>query len=126
MRKRADINRRVAVITGSSRGIGFETSLTLAENGFTVYATVHNIDNASNLLGTASKRNPPVEVVQLDVTNDTSVQQGIQSIKEKEVKIDLLVNNAAFTQLGSVEDLSTEEIYSQFNTNVFGIFRTIR
>jgi NAD(P)-dependent dehydrogenase (short-subunit alcohol dehydrogenase family) len=126
MRNKTDAKQRVAVVTGSSRGIGIETSLTLAENGFTVYATVRNIDKASNLMDVTINRNLPIKVVQLDVTNDTSVQQAFQYIVEREGHIDLLVNNAAYTQLGSVEDLSSEEVQSQFNTNVFGIFRTIR
>lgn len=126
MRNKTDAKQRVAVVTGSSRGIGLETSLTLAENGFTVYATVRNIDKASNLMDVTINRNLPIKVVQLDVTNDTSVRQAIQYIVEREGHIDLLINNAAYTQLGSVEDLSSEEVQSQFNTNVFGIFRTIR
>jgi|SRR5919106_132709 NAD(P)-dependent dehydrogenase (short-subunit alcohol dehydrogenase family) len=126
MKNNIESKKRVAVITGSSRGIGFETSLTLAENGFAVYATVRNVDKASNLMENASRRNLPIEVVQLDVTDDNSVAQAIQSIDDKEDNIDVLVNNAAYTQLGSVEDLSSEEVQSQFNTNVFGIFRTIR
>ncbi|MPZ08146.1 MAG: SDR family NAD(P)-dependent oxidoreductase [Nitrososphaeraceae archaeon] len=126
MRNKTDAKQRVAVVTGSSRGIGIETSLTLAENGFTVYATVRNIDKASNLMDVTINRNLPIKVVQLDVTNDTSVRQAIQYIVEREGHIDLLINNAAYTQLGSVEDLSSEEVQSQFNTNVFGIFRTIR
>lgn len=126
MRNKTDAKQRVAVVTGSSRGIGIETSLTLAENGFTVYATVRNIDKASNLMDVTINRNLPIKVVQLDVTNDTSVRQAIQYIIEREGHIDLLINNAAYTQLGSVEDLSSEEVQSQFNTNVFGIFRTIR
>jgi NAD(P)-dependent dehydrogenase (short-subunit alcohol dehydrogenase family) len=126
MRNKTDAKQRVAVVTGSSRGIGFETSLTLAENGFTVYATVRNIDKVSNLMDVTINRDLPIKVVQLDVTNDTSVRQAIQYIVEREGHIDLLINNAAYSQLGSVEDLSSEEVQSQFNTNVFGIFRTIR
>src|SRR5918996_3458763 len=126
MRNKTDAKQRVAVVTGSSRGIGIETSLTLAENGFTVYATVRNIHKASNLMDVTINRNLPIKVVQLDVTNDTSVRQAIQYIVEREGHIDLLINNAAYSQLGSVEDLSSEEVQSQFNTNVFGIFRTIR
>jgi NAD(P)-dependent dehydrogenase (short-subunit alcohol dehydrogenase family) len=73
------------------------------------------------------KNNLSIEVVKLDVTDDFSVQNAIQSIAEKEGgQIDLLVNNAGYTQLGAAEDLSSEEIQAQFNTNVFGIFRTIR
>jgi NAD(P)-dependent dehydrogenase (short-subunit alcohol dehydrogenase family) len=92
-----------------------------------VYATVLNLDNCSNILEVAKRKNLlPIEVFQLDVTDDTSVQQAIQFILKREGRIDLLVNDAGYTQLGSAEDLSSEEIYTQFNTNVFGIFRTIR
>lgn len=65
-------------------------------------------------------------VLQLDVTDDISVQQAIQFIAEKDKRIDILINNAGYTQFGAVEDLSSEEIYEQFNTNVFGVFRTIK
>lgn len=121
-------NKKVAVVTGSSSGIGLETSLTLAENNFRTYATMRNLDKASNILELAKKKNNlSIEVAKLDVTNDFSVHQAIQSIAEKEGgQIDLLVNNAGYTQLGAAEDLSSEEIQAQFNTNVFGIFRTIR
>jgi NAD(P)-dependent dehydrogenase (short-subunit alcohol dehydrogenase family) len=73
------------------------------------------------------KKNLSIEAAKLDVTDDFSVRQAIQSIAEKERgQIDLLVNNAGYAQLGAAEDLSSEEIQAQFNTNVFGIFRTIR
>ena len=115
MRNKTDAKQRVVVVTGSSRGIGIETSLSLAENGFTVYATVRNIDKASNLMDVTINRNLSIKVVQLDITNDTSVRQAIQYIVERG-HIDLLINNASYTQLGSVEDLSSEEVQSQFNT----------
>jgi NAD(P)-dependent dehydrogenase (short-subunit alcohol dehydrogenase family) len=120
--------KKVAVVTGSSSGIGLESSLTLAENNFRTYATMRNLDKASNILEPAKKKNNfSIEITELDVTNDFSVRQAIQSIAEKEEgQIDLLVNNAGYTQLGAAEDLSSEEIQAQFNTNVFGVFRTIR
>ncbi|HKI09024.1 MAG TPA: SDR family oxidoreductase [Nitrososphaeraceae archaeon] len=121
------MNQKVAVVTGSSSGIGLETSLTLAENNFRTYATMRNLDKASNILEPAEKKDLSIEVAKLDVTDDFSVHQAIQSIAEKERgQIDLLVNNAGYTQLGAAEDLSSEEIQAQFNTNVFGVFRTIR
>jgi NAD(P)-dependent dehydrogenase (short-subunit alcohol dehydrogenase family) len=119
--------KKVAVVTGSSSGIGLETSLTLAANNFRTYATMRNLDKASNILEPAKKKNLSIEVAKLDITDDFSVHRAIQSIAEKEGgQIDLLVNNAGYTQLGAVEDLSSEEIQAQFNTNVFGVFRTIR
>jgi NAD(P)-dependent dehydrogenase (short-subunit alcohol dehydrogenase family) len=71
-----DVNK-IAIVTGSSSKIGLETSLTLAENNFTTYAIMRNLDKASNILEVAERRNLPINVVQLDVTDDTSVQQAI-------------------------------------------------
>jgi NAD(P)-dependent dehydrogenase (short-subunit alcohol dehydrogenase family) len=119
-------SRKVALVTGSSSGIGLETSLTLAENKFRTYATMRNIDKAANVLELAKKRNVVLEIVKLDVNDDYSVQRGIKQIVEKEKTIDLLVNNAGYTQLGAIEDLSLNEIQAQFNTNVFGIIRLIK
>lgn len=119
-------SKNVAVVTGSSSGIGLETSLTLAENNFKTYATMRNIDKAANVLELAKKREVSIEVAKLDINDDYSIQQVIRLIVEKEKAIDLLVNNAAYTQLGAVEDLSLNEIQAQFNTNVFGIFRMIK
>jgi NAD(P)-dependent dehydrogenase (short-subunit alcohol dehydrogenase family) len=119
--------KKVAVVTGSSSGIGLETALTLAENNFRTYATMRNLKKASNILKHAEKKGLPIEVVRLDVTEDASVQQAIRSIVEKEGgQIDVLVNNAAYTMLGAAEDLSSEEIQAQFNTNLFGVFRMIK
>jgi NAD(P)-dependent dehydrogenase (short-subunit alcohol dehydrogenase family) len=120
-----DVNK-IAIVTGSSSGIGLETSLTLAENNFTTYATMRNLDKASNILEVAERKNLPINVVQLDVTDDTSVQQAIQFVGEKEGRIDLLVNNAGYALLGAAEDLSSEDIQAQFNTNLFGVYRTIK
>ena len=124
--KRNNAISKVALVTGSSSGIGLETSLTLAENNFRTYATMRNIDKASNVLELAKKRNVAVVIAKLDVDYDYSVQQAIRSIVEKEKIIDLLVNNAGYTQLGAVQDLSLHEIQAQFNTNIFGIFRMIK
>jgi NAD(P)-dependent dehydrogenase (short-subunit alcohol dehydrogenase family) len=117
---------KVAVVTGSSSGIGFETSLLLARKGFYTYATMRNLNKSKELSEITEKENLPLNVLQLDVTDDISVQQAIQFIVEEEKHIDILINNAGYTQFGAVEDLSSEEVYEQFNTNVFGVFRTIK
>jgi NAD(P)-dependent dehydrogenase (short-subunit alcohol dehydrogenase family) len=124
----AEINtkERIAIVTGSSSGIGLETALTLAENNFITYATMRNLDKSLNILEPAQRKNLSIKVLPLDVTDDISVHRSIQQIVDNESRIDLLVNNAGYTQFGAVEDLSSEEIQAQFNTNVFGVFRTIR
>ncbi len=67
----------------------------------------------------------PINVVQLDTTDDTTVKQAIQFVAEKEGRIDLLVNNTGYALLGGAEDLCSEDIQAQFNTNPFGVYRTI-
>ena len=87
---------------------------------------MRNPDKALNVLEYAKrKKNLPIDVVQLDVSDDDSTRQAISFIVKKEGQINLLVNDADYTQLWSVEDLASEEV-AQFNTNVFGVFRTIK
>lgn len=120
------LNQKVALITGSSSGIGYETALALAENGWMTYATMRDTKKQTNLLARAKDKNLKLKVIELDVDKDKSVEDAIKSVKENEKRIDLLVNNAGFSLIGAAEDLSLEEVYSIFNTNVFGVYRTIR
>src|ERR671927_1368295 len=115
---------KVAVITGSSSGIGSETSLTLARNGFLTYATMRNLDKGENLKSVATKENLPIRINQLDVTDDVSVKNTVQAILSETGRIDVLVNNAGYGLNGAFEDLAMDEIKAQYETNVFGLIRT--
>jgi len=117
---------RTAVITGSSSGIGFETSLLLARNGFHTYATMRNLDKSSKILHHANKSELPLHVIQLDVTDDKSVKEAIRKIVNEQDGIDVLVNNAGYGLVGPLEELSIEEFNEQFETNVFGAIRVIQ
>jgi NAD(P)-dependent dehydrogenase (short-subunit alcohol dehydrogenase family) len=86
---------KVAVVTGTSSGIGYETSLLLARNQFTTYATMRNMSKSHGLREIASKENIPLNVTQLDVNNDSSVNNAIDSVIKENGRIDILVNNAA-------------------------------
>ena len=116
-------NQRVAVVTGSSSGIGHETSLTLARNGFLTYATVRNPNKSENIKSLAEKEKLPLKTVQLDVTDDISVKNAIQSIIAEANRIDVLVNNAGYGLIGAFEDLAMEEIKDEYETNLFGVIR---
>src|SRR5215472_1599783 len=116
-------NQRVAVVTGSSTGNGYETSLTLPRNGFLTYATMRNLNKGDNIKSLAEKEKLPLKTVQLDVTDDTSVKNAIQSITAESRRIDVLVNNAGYAVAGAFEELSMEEIKAQFETNLFGVIR---
>src|SRR6476661_677315 len=116
----------VAVVTGSSTGNGFETSLLLAKNGFYTYATMRNLDKSTRIREIAKKDNLPLEVLQLDVTDDKSVAYAIDMVGNRHQRIDVLVNNAGYEHHGAVEDLSIEEIKTQFETNFFGAVRVTK
>jgi NADP-dependent 3-hydroxy acid dehydrogenase YdfG len=116
-------SQRVAVVTGSSSGNGYETSITLARNGFVTYATMRSLHKGENIKSLAQKEKLPLKTVQLDVTDDISVKNAIQSITFESNRIDVLVNNAGYTLAGAFEDLSMEEIKAQYETNLFGVIR---
>jgi NAD(P)-dependent dehydrogenase (short-subunit alcohol dehydrogenase family) len=118
--------RGVAVVTGSSSGIGFETSLTLARNGFYTYATMRNIRKSVSIKQMANKEALPLEVIQLDVNDDLSVKNAIEEIISDKERIDILVNNAGYGLIGSIEDISFEELKAQFETNLFGVIRVTK
>ena len=114
---------KVALVTGSSSGIGFETSLRLARAGFNTYASMRNLEKSKNITEIAKKEKLPLQVVQLDVNNDGSVKDAIVKILKADQRIDVLINNAGYGLFGSVEDTSIEEIKAQFETNFFGVVR---
>ncbi len=114
---------KVAVVTGSSSGIGFQSSLLLARNGFSTYASMRNIEKSKSITEIANKERLPLQVIQLDVNNDTTVKNAIDKIVEECKRIDVLVNNAGYDLFGALEDLSIKEIKAQFETNFFGAIR---
>jgi NAD(P)-dependent dehydrogenase (short-subunit alcohol dehydrogenase family) len=119
-----EITDHVAVVTGSSSGIGFEIALMLARNGFQTYATMRNLAKSENIKLIASKENLPIYIEQLDVTDNKSVTNAIQAIVSKADRIDVLVNNAGYALTGAFEDLAIEEIKTRYETNLFGLIRT--
>src|SRR5215212_470457 len=116
---------RIAVVTGSSSGIGFETALLLARSGFHTYATMRNLEKSKNITDIANNEKLPLQVVQLDVNDDISVKNAIDNIvaAAENKRIDVLVNNAGYGLFGPFEDISIEEIKAQFETNFFGVIR---
>ncbi|NOJ28821.1 MAG: short-chain dehydrogenase/reductase [Nitrososphaeraceae archaeon] len=117
---------QIAVVTGSSTGIGFETSLLLARNGFYTYATMRDTTKSKNFEKIVVNENLPLEVLYLDVDKSDSVKKAINKILEKNGKIDVLINNAGYGLFGALEDMSIEGIKEQFETNLFGTIRTIK
>jgi NAD(P)-dependent dehydrogenase (short-subunit alcohol dehydrogenase family) len=113
----------VAIVTGSSGGIGLATSLALARKGYLTYATMRNLAKRDSIQSVADKQHLPIRVVQLDVTDENSIKKAIQSILSEAGRIDLLVNNAGYALTGAFEDIGIDEIEAQYETNVFGVIR---
>ena len=116
-------NQKVSVVTGSSSGVGYETALILARNGFLTYATMRNTEKGESLNSISKKENIPIKILQLDVTDESSVNTAIKTIYDESGQIDVLINNAGYGLVGAFEDVSMEEIKSQFETNFFGLIR---
>jgi NAD(P)-dependent dehydrogenase (short-subunit alcohol dehydrogenase family) len=117
-------DQKVAIVTGTSTGIGYETSLILARNGFLTYATMRNLNKSEDMKLTVAKENLPIQIKQLDVTKDLSVKNAIQEISSETGRIDVIVNNAGYGLNGAFEDLAMDEVKAQYETNVYGLMRT--
>ena len=118
--------QNIALVTGSSTGIGFETSLLLARNGFYTYATMRDTRKSDNIEKIAKNENLPLKVLLMDVDNDDSVKNAIYKILDEKKKIDILINNAGYGLFGALEEISMDEAKKQFETNLFGAMRTIK
>ena len=116
-------DHKVAIVTGSSSGIGYETALVLARNGFRTYATMRNLEKAKAISDISKSEKLSLHTIKLDVTDEKSVNDAIKTIKSDAKRIDVLVNNAGYGLTGSLEDLSMSEIKAQYETNVFGLIR---
>ena len=113
--------RPVALITGCSTGIGLEASLALARRGYLVYATMRNLKKAGALRKAA--KGLPIEILVLDVDKVSDAQKAVSAILRKAGRIDVLINNAGWGAFGALEEFTDEEIWAQYETNVFGLMR---
>ena len=117
---------KVAIVTGSSSGIGFETSLALAREGYFTYATMRDTTKSDKIKEIAQKENLKINILELDVDDENSVKAAIAQILDQKQRIDVLVNNAGWGLWGCVEDVSVDEFKEQFETNFFSIIRLIQ
>ena len=117
---------KVALVTGSSSGIGYETALALARENYYTFATMRNTGKAGPIQEIAKKENLNLEVIELDVDKEDSIKSAVKVILEKKGRIDVLVNNAGYGLFGCVEDVSINELKAQFETNFFGLVALIQ
>lgn len=125
------MNQKIIVITGASTGFGRRTAERLCKDGHIVFATMRNTTSTNankkiTLEQLASKNNWHLHVVDLDVTDENSVQQAIQQIIAKHQKIDVLINNAGIWGPGVLEAFSINQWKEVFDVNVFGSIRVLK
>jgi len=109
------LKNKITLVTGVTSGIGREIAQLLAEQGARVFGTVRNPQSASPI--------PGVEIVRMDVTDDSNVNEAVQSIVRNAGPIQYLVNNAGYSLMGALEETSVDEARQQFETNLFGVLR---
>ncbi|NRA83597.1 MAG: SDR family oxidoreductase [Gammaproteobacteria bacterium] len=110
---------KVVLITGASSGMGEITARFLQDNGYKVFAGTRD-----RALGTPVIAG--VSYIYLDVTNTGSINAAVELVIKQEGKIDVLVNNAGFGLVSTAEDATDQEIFQQFDVNVFGLMKMTR
>src|SRR5712692_7531177 len=124
-------SKQVVLITGSSTGFGRLFTDTLARKGHTVFATMRdpggrNAKNASEIRALAEKDSLPIHVLEMDVTDDASVQRAVDAAIAKAGRIDVVINNAGYYLVGLEEAVTTEQARRLMDTNFLGPVRVNR
>ena len=108
---------KVILLTGASSGIGYDASVALARQGHKVYAAARRVELMEPL------RKEGVVPIRMDVTDEQSMQECVQTVLGAEGRIDVLVNNAGYGYFGAIETVTMEEARRQVDVNVFGLAR---
>ena len=109
-------NRKTVLITGASSGMGRATAIYLAKKGYEVYATSRTPERLFDIA------QPNIYPIKMDIRDSSSIQKAIEPIG----RVDILINNAGYGLVSSVEELDEEQMFEQFNINVFGLLRVSR
>lgn len=115
--------KKVWFVTGASKGLGLTLVKKLLAEGYSVAATSRNVSELQKVISTENSDFLPLEV---DLVNESSVSGAISKTVEKFGKLDVIVNNAGYGQLGTLEELTDKESRQNFDTNVFGSLNVIR
>jgi NAD(P)-dependent dehydrogenase (short-subunit alcohol dehydrogenase family) len=108
---------RTALVTGCSSGIGHATAARLAGRGWTVYATARRPETLAGLAAAGCR------TLALDVTDEASMAAAVAVVEGEAGGVEVLVNNAGYSQGGALEELPLAQLRRQFETNVFGLLR---
>ena len=116
---------KTILITGTSTGFGYDTAETLARAGHTVFASMRE-PQAKNHQHAERLRRQKIEVVELDVSSDASVDRAVKEVLARDGRIDVLINNAGIASAGITEAFTPDQAKAVFDTNVVGLLRTTR
>src|SRR6202171_3899906 len=116
---------KTILITGASSGFGRDTAETLFRAGHTVYASMRSAQG-KNREAAEALRKLGIKTVELDVSDDASVEAGVKNVLAEAGKIDVLVNNAGIMSVGVTEAFTSEQAKVIFDTNVIGLLRVTR
>ncbi|MCK5814532.1 MAG: SDR family NAD(P)-dependent oxidoreductase, partial [Flavobacteriaceae bacterium] len=115
------------LITGCSSGFGYDATKYLAQKGHHVFATMRNVNGknthvATELKAFAQANNLSIDVLEMDVTSDKSVNNAVSNISQ----VDVLINNAGLGYGGAIESFSSDEVLAQLDLNIVGTIRTAK
>ncbi len=108
---------QVILLTGASSGIGYDTAIALAKQGHKVYAAARRVERMEPL------RQYGITPLRMDVTDEQSMQECVQTILSNEGHIDVLINNAGYGYFGAIENVPMDDARNQLEVNIFGLAR---
>ena len=119
--------KKIALVTGANKGLGFETCRVLAKNGIKVLLGSRDLERGEKAVKDLKNEGLDVELLQIDISNSDSINNAVADIKSKYEKLDILVNNAGMIhkdenwQANTTKDVSTSILKDTFETNFFGL-----
>lgn len=112
--------KKVILLTGASSGIGYQTAESLAKEEHIVYGAARRTEKMEDL------KQFGVKSIYLDITDENSIKNVVDTIIGNEGRIDVLINNAGYGSFGAVEDVEINEARRQFEVNLFGLARLVQ